>query len=370
MLNVEVFGKKFAIVFDGIDNSEFLREMSIYKTEVFNSETYDYDCEVIFSKNFNLTSKIVSINPSSFFLLEDKTFAVDYGHSIIHYQLMSVPKRIVVIPKKGSFLQKFLSMECRNTLENLVQIFHELIAVPVIFFDKWRFPVHASAVYDNDLQQVIMFGGTGGVGKTSLELFLSRNKRYSFFADDICVIDKDGFAYPNLAYPKIYGYNTSPNLISVKKLLKEESTLSKIHWFFHYRLRGPSKVRRKLNPHCLFKGGVRKEKSKVGKYYILYRTATVEDVELGEISIEEAVKSTLEIIKNEYWVFLRNIRWLTVNLSLAGGDLNLKNFNLNSAKEILMEALREVEIFVLKVPIRISHNEFLRQVNKILGEKQ
>ncbi len=368
MMSVEIFGKKFAIYFDGIDSKEFMEEISIYESSSNKFNIYDY--EVVFLRNNNCTfsEEIISINPSSFFFLKDGSFAVDYGHSIIHYQLTKIPKKVTVKVKQQSFLRKFLSMEYRSNLENLGQIFHELIAVPLMFFDKKKFLIHASAVYDRDSNQVIMFGGTGGVGKTSLELFLSKKEKYSFFADDICVIDNDGFVYPNLSYPKIYGYNVMNNkFLTTKDLLKNDTLLSKIHWFLHYYLRGPNKVRRKLRPDYLFKGGIRRQKSKIGKYYILFRTATVKDICLTDVPVTKVVEPTIQIIKNEYYAFLRNIRWFVVNSELANKKIDLQEFNVAFSKEILENALKGAEIYVLKIPLTLSHNEFLEKVGKIIG---
>ncbi|SMP13995.1 hypothetical protein SAMN06265339_1221 [Desulfurobacterium pacificum] len=368
MINIEIFEKKFAIYFEGIDTKKFIEELSIYGNLNKKFSAYDYEVFLLRGNNYDFSEKIISVNPSSFFFLKDGSFAVDYGHSIIHYQLVRTPKRIIIKVKKQGFLRKFLSMEYRSNLENLGQIFHELVVVPLMFFDRKKFLIHASAVYDNDSHQVIMFGGTGGVGKTSLELLLSQSKRYSFFADDICVVDEEGFAYPNLSYPKIYGYNVLNNkLLTTRDLLKKNTLLSKIHWFLHYYLRGPNKVRRKLCPDCLFKGGVRKQKAKIGKYYILFRTATVKDICLVEVPVTKVVEPTIQIIKNEYYTFLRNIRWFVVNSELANKKIDLQGFNIAFSKEILENALKEAEIYILKIPLTLSHNEFLNKVRRIIG---
>jgi len=82
--------------------------------------------------------------------------------------------------------------------------------IPSIYFNKNLAPVHCAGVSDHE-NRAILIGGTGGVGKTSLEMELCRNYGCSFINDDISVLDSDGWVYPNLAFPKIYGYNLENN---------------------------------------------------------------------------------------------------------------------------------------------------------------
>ena len=370
MLEVQIFGRKFRVIFDGVVSGKFCEEMSIYNIankgcDQSKASLY-YDYEVIFTNNINFLSDVAYANPPTFSLLKDNSFVVDYGHSIIQYKLFNVPGKVTVVPRKLPFFWKILSMEYRNVLENLPQIFHELVVIPLMFFEKDKFPVHASAVYDKALKQVIMFGGTGGVGKTSIELLLAKNARYSFFADDFCVVDRDGFVFPNLAYPKIYGYNIEYNRDLRKRLLEKESFFSRCHWFVHYYLRGPNKVRRKINPTNLFIGGVQRCKQRLGRYFIICR-ASVKDLVLENVSVDRAVEATIEIVKNEYHSFLKHVRWLNVNLILAGEDYSkLGKFNLDFSWEILKEAFRNVDLYLLKIPIDMSLRYFSKKIFKIL----
>ena len=82
--------------------------------------------------------------------------------------------------------------------------------------------IHASGVVLSN-GKAILLGGTGGIGKTSLELELCLNEKASFLTDDIAVIDKEGFLWPNLSFPKIYGYNLAGNKALKRQLLSATS---------------------------------------------------------------------------------------------------------------------------------------------------
>ena len=56
--------------------------------------------------------------------------------------------------------------------------------------------------------------------KTSLELELCNRYNKNFLADDIVVVNDKGKAFPNLSYPKIYGYNLKNNK-SLKRKIDE-----------------------------------------------------------------------------------------------------------------------------------------------------
>jgi len=369
LLRINIMDKNFCFYINTENIKNLLKAyIPIIEGEEMSEKKCDYKVFInkISSKAI-IEDNILSINPSNFYFFADGRFAVDYGHSLVVYDIFNKPGNIYIYIKESSFLRKFLSMEFKSNLENISQIFYELVVIPLIFFDTNKFPLHASAVYLNNLEKAVLFGGTGGVGKTSLEILFSEDKNAYFLADDISVIDNTGFTYPNLAFPKIYGYNVNNRRNLFNRIMKNESLFSKFHWFFHYYVRGPKKVRRKISPYELFSGRVRTEKAKIGYYIILFKTNKAKKLEIQNISLESAINTSIEIMKNEYFSFLKFVNWYNVNSELLGFRKRL-NTNLEFANAILKAGLSKTNTLLLQIPISYTHKEFIENVRLLLKE--
>jgi serine kinase of HPr protein (carbohydrate metabolism regulator) len=151
-------------------------------------------------------------------------------------------------------------MGYKSNIENITAILYELVLVPLNYFFSDKALVHASSMKNSTNGKTVMFGGTGGVGKTSLELLLCRELGYSFISDDIAVIDKKGFVYSNLAYPKIYAYNAEGNQEIENLLFNKRSSIDKLQWKLSKNIRGLNKARRTISPDEIYKS-VEKDKN-------------------------------------------------------------------------------------------------------------
>ncbi len=271
------------------------------------------------------------------------------------------------IDQKSGFkraTQKWKSMQFTTNYEAIGQIFHELILVPMAFLFEDCSIVHSSGIV-NSQSEVVLFGGTGGVGKTSLEMTLCLDHGYKFFNDDIAVMDTKGFCHPNFSYPKIYGYNLlgAPDL--KKEIFDELSQLNKFHYGYR-ALKGASKVRRRVEP-VTFYGQIHEQEARVSSLVILIRS-NVEQITLEAISNEKAAEFNSLIMATEYNVFFDHIRWHQFN---AG---SLRKTPFASYESIIKKNTRNLEkglqglekVYLAHIPMNISNSDFKAEmVNKL-----
>ena len=125
--------------------------------------------------------------------------------------------------------------------------------------------LHSSAVMTPAPDKgAVLFGGTGGVGKTSLEIELCKHHNCSFLTDDIAVISNIGEIFPNLAYSEIYGYNIKGDKKTQKEIFRGKSIVNRFFFWLH-SLRGDQYVRRRINPE-VFYGNIQTEEVKIKSY--------------------------------------------------------------------------------------------------------
>lgn len=261
-------------------------------------------------------------------------------------------------------VQRFADMQFTSREMRAGMILHELALVPAAALDPEAFPVHASALEAPD-GSVILFGGTGGVGKTSLCLELCLNAGYRFVADDIAVLGPEGRAFPNLAYPKIYGYNLSGNSPLHTAVFTDRGTLDRLHWHLH-RLRGPDKVRRRASPEVLY-GEHSRDGGPVKRYVILARTHRP-DIRLDAVSPDEAASLSVPVLEAELSTFLNHVRWHMYNRRLSNQEALVHPATLVARWESgLTRALRDTECFVARIPVGMEHKAFKQAMRQALA---
>lgn len=212
-----------------------------------------------------------------------------------------------------NFIKKFKGIQYSYPYEDIGQIFHELVLIPSLFF----FPDDISIIHGSAVQTIndktLLIGGTGGVGKTSLELSMIHYNNFKFLSDDISIIDKDFNIWPNYAFPKIYRYNTVNKKEIEKKLLKNRKILDKFQWNF-FKLFPNKPIRRRVDPRIFYDNKIG-DKSELSNYFILFK-GNYNDFNIKEISPEKAANISIEIIKTEYSVFFKHIFWHKINRML------------------------------------------------------
>lgn len=318
----------------------------------------------------NLISDSSAINPSIHYEKLDG-FASRYRNYDVEYVKLNdqLQFKLNIKRTKNPFLRyakKLNNIEYVSREERIPQIIFESILVPSVFFDQKKFIVH-SASFMSDKDEVIMLGGTGGVGKTSLGIEFCTNRKFKFVNDDIAIIDGNGVIYPNLALPKIYAYNLHGNNELKKKIFKTRSLIDKVVFELKCRIQSPSKVRRKIDLNEVYSGYIN-HSVKATKYLILSKQ-NVDKIEIEKISSESASKINLKIIQSEYSQFFNHLSWHSYNSILLNKDEILTNEQIQDQMFNLgKKAFNKLDCYIVKIPLKIDHKSFVKDLsNKILS---
>lgn len=258
--------------------------------------------------------------------------------------------------KKGviHWLKKYKGMECSTVVEEFVQVIHELILIPSVYFFSDLAPIHASSVRVRE--KLYIFAGTGGVGKSSSMLSLSAEQNTFFMSDDIVVINKNGKVFPNFAWPKIYGYNCEGNNIE-KLLLCGRGLLDKIQFKIKKKL-NPAKVRRKIEPSRLYPQVANAPVFLDTLYYLVKED--VKEISVVDISLKQAVSMSIKVMTAEYQVFHNHIHWEEYNsLATKGSPMLSMEAVLENWENVLCLAFRNSSIKKISIPLNYSHKKLM-----------
>jgi hypothetical protein len=311
-----------------------------------------------------------AINPKSHitvkngFISKQKNWEIYYHKNNTNLLKVNIYVKDKLTLKKK--LVKFINMQYTNLFEGFGQTLHELILVPLNYFDSDKFILHSSS-FKSPSGKAIAIGGTGGVGKTSLELLFCYENQYQFLSDDIAVLDKKGYIHPNLSWPKIYGYNLENNTKLKREILNSESLGSKIHWSLHSRFRGVNKVRRRINPTVSYSHESYKTKL---DYYFILNKGTESKLRLEKISSEKSTQISIDIISAEYYVFHNQLEWHTYNSSVLETEpiVSLKEVK-NNWKINMLDVFNKVNCYIIHIPQNLDHAEFLKQIERMIKDE-
>ena len=273
----------------------------------------------------------------------------------IYFKLVTAPNAFRKITRK------WLNMQFTNRVENIGQIFHENILIPLSFFLPNVAPVHASGFQYKD--KTYLLGGTGGVGKTTLELLFCMQKNASFITDDIAVISNTAQVFPNYNYPKIYGYNLTGNTELKQKTFKKAGILNKIHWKLHQKLFGINKVRRKISPFTLYDSVVQKP-TQLTDYFILFKKE-VPKIKKEPINLENTIQATIAVILTEYSYFFNQLKWHEFNATVLNAQPIITVEKLqNKWQNNLAVALKNCNNKRIEIPLNIKHKDYQMEMEK------
>lgn len=365
MHSYRIFGKNIRMSFDEKEHRNLLKILSLYpRIQAKTDAEVDVDMKLV----EKLSPPEGSLCNPKIHCSFQNGFMANFGSGKVMYLIEKNKLNIFLEePAKPSLIKRFLDIEFGTVDEKIEQIIHELMLIPMNYFFDNRALVHASAFISPE-GETILIGGTGGVGKTSLELHLCREKKFTFVADDMCVVDEQGFVYPNLALPKIYAYNVLNDKELKKKLLKGRNILDKLNWYLRLKLRGSNKVRRKISL-LGFYGKYFKSESKISKYYILVRSKKASKLNKVKVDGKMATDLTIKIIECEYSNFHQHILWHEYN-SLLGGfepSITLEEVLLRW-KRVLNSVFKNAYIFVVYVPEEYDHKRFLEEFYETINE--
>jgi hypothetical protein len=251
--------------------------------------------------------------------------------------------------------------------EAVGQVFHELVLIPSVYFDETRFLVHSAGLQSPD-GAVTLIGGTGGVGKTSLGLELCRHHGFRFVTDDIAVVDETGHVWPNLAFPKVYGYNVDGDDDLRRLILDGTSWANRVSWRIH-RTRGADRVRRRVSPADLYtaysdRGG------RLKRYLFLAREVR-NDIVVQSASAASLASLSTDIMDAEYHAFHSHLSWHSMNRRLRDATpLITRDAVLRRWRNLASTVLRGAECMIVRVPRAMDHRRFKAVLSELILEKR
>lgn len=351
-MQYNIFGKKVKImVYDERIELKLKKDLSLYSLS--DDQNIDVDISIVDKLQ---VSECEYISPSIHSTVNNG-FIANYSKMCkVLYQKDDILRISVQLFEDN--IMKFRTIDYNNMIDSIGELLHELVLVPMMYFFDDRALIHSSAIEKIDEGQVFLIGGTGGMGKTSVELFCCRTGDFAFMADDIAVIDSDGYIYPNLSFPKIYAYNVDNNRVLEKEILSSDALLGRFQWFYKKLRHGKNQVRRRVSPKTLY-NEVENSRKQICKYFILTRT-NVSKLTVKDITAETAAIASLQVIKNEYNVFHQHVIWHEYNCLLnnlapiISIDKVFKNMGYT-----LKSALQNKSNFIIEIPKAINHDDYL-----------
>ena len=343
----EIFGKNMRFFVYQPKIAEILMsELSIYPD---TEEPYDLKIH-IFISSFRLP--LVNKNTTVIHLNSKLSNIKFYANGVDIVEIAFEIKE--PLNKIHSFIQRMLSLGYNDRLERVGLILHEQVLIPYAIFFSGFCPIHGSAMSINN--KTVIFGGKGGVGKTTLELEFCLDHQALFLSDDMVILDSKNYIYPNLNFPKIYAYNTIDR-DSLGKFIKSSASLGdKIHWNIRsfYNL---SKVRRRVNPKELY-GDVETQGKKIDHYYMLNRGES-DEIQLKKMSLKDVLLKTTTILSEEF----DNLFYALVDNGLVNRKIITKKW-----ETTLTKILKDVDCYEIKIPKMMNHQDFRKLVPYYLEE--
>ncbi|MHA1695336.1 MAG: hypothetical protein ACTSUG_08755 [Candidatus Helarchaeota archaeon] len=331
----------------------------------------DIELLIYVHNGYNINIEATHINPSIHFEIENG-FAYKEQKFDISYQFNDDITIVnLYLHEKGNnfilWLKKINNIEFASIKERVGQIIHENILIPYNFSKPKRALIHSSS-FLSPTGKNILIGGTGGVGKTSLEIELCMNKGYKFFADDISVINRNKI-FPNLAFPKIYAYNVVGNKQLKNEIFKNCSFFNRLVWEVKKTFFGPNKTRRKINPNLVYKNGVSNKSVDLDSYFILSK-GNYSELSIKEISAKDAAFASINVIKTEYFNFINHLYWHEFNAQIHSYKPIFKiNEILNIWTDNLSELFKDKNTYIINIPQNMTHKNFINSVTKMIIEK-
>ncbi len=325
--DVHIFGKQIRLA--GGDSEIFdrlLQEMSIYPS------TANGDPDIN-----------VSIGRLAALPTDNCTVESNFGTARVAFDLESRSAFVEVHDSRIpgiELMRKWRNMQFSNRRERIGMIIHENVLIPLFFFVPGYVPLHGATVVPKD-GGAVLFGGHGGTGKTTMELELCLHHSFSFLADDFSPISSDGLMYPNLAYPKIYGYNLVGNERLQRIFTSNQTSMDAVHWRYHLS-RGLDKVRRRFAPTALYHN-VSRHPVQLSKYYFLIRDEETKELQLDKLSSTEICALTIEVLQKEYSGFFGDV--LDAGIPLPQ----------TRWQQTLEQALQSVDCYRVAIPRTMSN---------------
>lgn len=190
-------------VIDGID----------FQLHFFKTTDKNYNDEDIHKGNYLVVRRYLDFNKEH------------YGDMHIFHDKYAVPGKVVLNESRRIAIIKDENGYCIFTDSPiLITLFVQLL----IIREGFSF-IHAAAISD-DMNNIILLPGAGGVGKTALVGFLVKNHGYRLLGDDIVLVKSDGhcFSFPRPFVLKKYHKDIYPETFALLNLNNKTKSLFKI----------------------------------------------------------------------------------------------------------------------------------------------
>lgn len=314
------------------------------------------------------TPEILSNNPKTHHEIENG-FGMKTYFGWVYYARESGNTKgtVTYIPaqnilRRNHFFKWIIDKEFRHPYQKIPQVMHEIIFIPsILLLSKTLIPLHSSAVFDTKNEKLVVFSGSGGVGKTFLEMSFILKDNFQFFSDDILIVDDKLQGYVNLNWPKIYKYNV--NQLPRLNRYVTSGILDKLHWGicqFNPIVKGG--CRRKINP-LLFRDENTPTVKKIDEIYLLFNERT-DTIHIDPLDPEIFGMISLEIIKSEYKDLFTHLNYHKFNrLSLGSKPV----YELSQIGEKFIEILKKnkrVSIYIVRIPYGTPPAELYRTIKR------
>lgn len=355
----QLFGKSTTFVVDDAPAGTTLREeLAIYPASTEASQR-------IVRVTHGSPPTGGAVNPALHAHFEDG-FLARYPNAQVRFRFeeTELVETTVHLPRASSGLRaarsRWRNIQYLTAAEMSGQLVHELALVPGLYFETGMLPIHAAAFSVPDLGMILV-GGTGGVGKTTMALDLCRTRKGSFAADDVAVVDERGLVHPNLAYPKIYAYNVQGDPELRSRILGSTSMADRLQWGWRLRRAGPAAVRRRVSPSTLY-GSVVTLPAPLRRYVVIARehrpTLLVE-----QLSAAYAAEMSVAALQGEYETWHRHLAWETFNALAVGRVPRIRlSERLEEFRAGAERLLTDVDCRIVRVPVGDPHEKTRRQL--------
>ncbi|MGH8157423.1 MAG: hypothetical protein ACREPQ_04845 [Rhodanobacter sp.] len=260
-------------------------------------------------------------------------------------------------------IQKLLSMEYSSDIESFEQLLHEFVLVPSTYFFRDVAPIHAACVAVNG--HACLLAGTGGAGKSAAMLALRQNEHVGFVSDDIVILSSaNSCVYPNMAWPKIYGYNCAGSSLR-GEILAGRGWIDKVHFNIKSRINAAS-VRRKIRPDRLYHHVESVSIPPSRLYYVVRED--VSDIRISHLDVANAVEMTIAVMSAEYSIFHDHLHWEQYNaLATAQPAMLTMEEVIANWRWVLSAGLAGVGCLKISIPFDVDQTVYRNSMVEILA---
>ena len=309
-------------------------------------------------------------NPSQHWERDDG-FLAGFGGVWGDYQLTAgrIARIDLYLPRSGmalgSAIRRMRNRQYATASEAVGQRLHEVGLLFALYSDPERWLLHAAGLRLDG--GAVLVGGTGGSGKTTLELEMGLRRGAGFLTDDFAVLGTDGEVYPNLAFPKVYAYNVSGDDRLREAVFSGRGPADRAAWHVRSAVRGPSAVRRRVSPATLY-GPPALDPAPLRRYVILSRRSGA-PAEVRRISGGEAAAISMAVMRTEHAAIHRHLEWHAFNRRVAGQQpvIDLAAV-LQRWERQAASVLEQVDCLVAEMPVEMPHATLRDELARVVSE--